>query len=234
MTEGVSRGGQAWNMRGFISLLLMLQTMIVILSGVVRYFSPRGREAHWVDWRVLNLDKDQWSSIHVVFSLLFVILMVVHLLYNWRPMVNYVRRRTQAARRCSREVVLSVLLTAGVLGLAVADCPPVSLLFAYSEQWKDAYAASVQRAPWAHAEEATLETVCRRQGCSIEETLKVLREAGLPARDSTAKLIDIARQHGTSPLKVFQVITGRVGPGTGSAGAGGLKGACGQESVGCR
>lgn len=197
---------QRWNTRGFVSLLLTLQTVIMTVSGIVRYISPRGREAHWVDWRVLGLDKDQWSSIHMVSALAFVILAMVHLLYNWRPMLSYIRRKSHTLRRRGLELIAAAGLSLVLVGLTIANVPPANILFVESEHLKDNFAASIQRAPWAHAEEATIETVCKRLGISVEQALKVLKEANLPARNSTETLAEIARRHGTSPMEVFAVI----------------------------
>lgn len=192
-----------FNARGFVSLLLLLQCVVMIVSGVVRYFSPRGREAHWVDWRVLGLDKDMWSSMHMVSALAFVILSVVHLAYNWRPMVNYICRKSLAIRSRGRELTASVVLTAVLLGLTITDAAPGNLLFVESEKLKDDYAASIQRAPWPHAEEAAIETVCKRFGIPIKQALRTLENSGVPARDSSETLSEVARRHGTSPAGVF-------------------------------
>lgn len=192
-----------WNTRGFISILLLLQTVVLTISGVVRYFSPRGREAHWVDWRVLGLDKDMWSSVHMVSGLAFVILAVIHMVYNWRPMMNYVRRKTRAVRNRGRELAAAAVLTVILLGLTVGNISPANLLYVGSEKLKDNYAGSVQRAPWAHAEEATIEKVCKRFGLPIADALAALENVGLPAHDSTETLSEVARKHNTSPAKIF-------------------------------
>jgi len=201
-----------WNTRGFVSLLLLFQTVVLAFSGVVRYFSPRGREAHWVDWRVLGLNKDQWTSIHMVSALAFVILATVHLIYNWRPMLSYIRRSAQAVRRRGLALAAALLLSAVLLALTVTNLPPAGMLFAESEKLKDDYAASIERAPWAHAEEATIETVCKRLGVPVEKALGALKSAGFPAHSSMETLAEIARRHGTSPNRVFAVIEGQADP----------------------
>ncbi|NLX13637.1 MAG: DUF4405 domain-containing protein [Phycisphaerales bacterium] len=198
----------AWTTRGFISLLLMIQTVVLAVSGVICYVCPRGREAHWVDWRMLALDKDQWESIHVLSAPIFVILGVVHLAYNWRLLLGYIRRKTAQVAGYGRELAVAALLTAGLVGVTVADLPPVNLL---NEQFKEYYAASVESAPWPHAEEADLDTVSRRIGIPVGRIMSALEGAGMPASDSTQTLAQIARAHGTAPNLVFAAIRRHTG-----------------------
>lgn len=200
----------AWTTRGFISLLLLAQTVILAVSGAVGYLAPRGREAHWVDWRIMALDKDQWASIHILSAPLFVILGMVHIAYNWRLLLGYIHRTTAKVAGYGRELAVAVLLSAVLVGTTVANLPPVNLL---DERFKEYYAASVERAPWPHAEEADLETVSLRTGIPVGRIMSALEEAGMPARDSTRTLVEIARAHGTSPNLVFAAIQQHAGEG---------------------
>lgn len=195
-----------WRTRGFISVTLLLQSLVVAVSGVVRYASPRGREAHWVDWRVWGLDKDQWSSIHMVSGLVFLVLFAVHLVYNWTPMLKYLCLKGKSLRYRGWESAAGVVLTLVLLGLTVADVSPVNALFIQSERLKDAYAASIERAPWPHAEEASVETICNRFEIPLEEALALLKEKGLPVLNSTETLASVGRRHGTSAMNVFRVV----------------------------
>ncbi|NLX13636.1 MAG: DUF4405 domain-containing protein [Phycisphaerales bacterium] len=196
----------AWTTRGLVSLLLLLQTVILMVSGVMRYINPRCRDANWMDWRVLALNKDQWASLHAISGLVVVILAVFHLAYNWRPLLGYLRRKTGAVARYGRELAAAGLLSMVLLGLAIADLPPANLLHDLSDRFKDAYAASIERAPWPHTEDFEVERVCRRLGIPIEQALASLEKAGMPARDSSQTLTEIARTHRTSPQRVFNAI----------------------------
>ncbi len=204
--------GRAWSTRAFVSLLLLVQTAVVTVSGIVRYVSPRGREAHWVDWRVWGLDKDQWSSVHMVSAALFLALAVLHLAYNWRAMVAYLGRAAGTLRGRGTEVSVVLLVTVGLLALTILDVPPANLAFRYSEQLKEDYAASVERAPWAHAEDATVEQVSRRLGLPVATVLADLEDAGMPARDGTETLAEIARRYGTSPAQVYEAFAAGLSP----------------------
>jgi len=205
MTDGAKR--PAWTTRGLTSLLLGFLGLVVVGSGVALYFSPRGREAHWVDWRVLGLDKGQWSGVHMVSALVFVVGMGVHAVYNVRPLVRYaVGRRGQGMCGLSRELGVAVGMTVLLVGLAIAEWPPVSLLGSRSEKLKADYAAAVSRAPWPHAEEATVAAMARHLGLSLPEALGALDRAGLPSDGGTETLVELGRRHGVSPARLYEVL----------------------------
>lgn len=201
----------AWTTRGFISLFLLVQTVILTVSGIMRYINPRCRDANWTDWRVLALNKDQWSSLHAISGLVVFALGVIHLAYNWRQLLSYIRRKTETVTGSGRELVVAGLLSMILLGMAIAELPPVTLLHDQSDRLKDAYAASIERAPWPHTEDFEVERVGRRLGIPIEQALAALEEAGVPARNSTQTLTEIARRHGTSPQRIFNAIREQAG-----------------------
>ena len=73
-----------WHTRSFISFLLTWSFAILIVSGIVLYIAPHGRVAHWVNWRLLGLTKDNWAAIHTIIGYLFMIVAVVHFVFNYR------------------------------------------------------------------------------------------------------------------------------------------------------
>lgn len=111
-----------------------------------------------------------------------------------------------------------MLVTSIVLVLIIANVPPADLPFTYNEQLKDDYAASIERAPWAHTEDATVEKVCKRLGLRLEEAFLRLRAADLAARDSTETLAEIACRQHTSPARIFSVLKVQSGHAQGASG----------------
>ena len=68
-----------FHFRGFVSLFLMLAFLVLSVSGVVLYVTPRGRVANWTGWTMLSLEKQTWQSVHVGIALLFLVGAVLHL-----------------------------------------------------------------------------------------------------------------------------------------------------------
>ena len=72
-----------WSGRAFTSLLSLVSFIILSLTGIILYVEPHGRVAYWTKWRFLGLEKDQFGSIHVLASLLFLIAGGFHLYFQY-------------------------------------------------------------------------------------------------------------------------------------------------------
>ncbi len=125
MTTSVFRG------RAFVSLLMLCSFAVVAVSGLVLYAAPRGPAG---DWFFLWLSKREWASLHVVFSVLFPALVAVHLAFNWKPLVSYIKRKIEQAQPGAtlallRLELLAALVVCVLLGMATLNnWPPASLL----------------------------------------------------------------------------------------------------------
>jgi len=53
------KNDRRFNVRGFTSLTLTLAFLVMLISGIVLYVTPRGRTANWTGWTMLGLEKDQ-------------------------------------------------------------------------------------------------------------------------------------------------------------------------------
>jgi hypothetical protein len=73
------RPGRRFDARAFISVLPGVSFVAMSVTGVVLFVMPPGRIACRTGWRIPALTKDQWDGLHIWFSLLF---MVAVLLQN--------------------------------------------------------------------------------------------------------------------------------------------------------
>jgi len=76
------RPGRRFNWRAFISVTTALSFVAMSITGVVLFVTPPGRVAHWTGWKIGALTKEQWAGLHIWFSLLFMIVAVLHLYLN--------------------------------------------------------------------------------------------------------------------------------------------------------
>ncbi|MDP4856108.1 MAG: DUF4405 domain-containing protein, partial [Desulfobacterales bacterium] len=77
------------NLRKIVSLTALLSSLLLLVTSIVLYIVPQGRVAYWADWRLLGLTKTEWTNIHVNFGLLFFVSALLHVYYNWKPIVSY-------------------------------------------------------------------------------------------------------------------------------------------------
>lgn len=122
--------------RGFAVFVLVYAALVLTVSGVVLYITPPGRYTNWVDWRVLSITKSGWEAIHINFSLLFVLLLSLHIYFNWRVLKGYLRRGVAWTVRYRWELLAATLLTALVFAGSVLEWPVFSDIVAFGEEIK--------------------------------------------------------------------------------------------------
>lgn len=75
--------------RGLVAFVVFGGFVVMTGTGLILFMTPPGRVAHWTDWALLGLEKTDWAAVHIVFSLLFVLVGLIHLVFNWKPFKNY-------------------------------------------------------------------------------------------------------------------------------------------------
>jgi len=192
-----------YRLRGFASLVVTVSFLVMLLSGVVLYFTPQGMIAHWTDWTLLGLTKEQWSAVHMAMSLLFFLGAAVHIYLNITPLWCYLRGRAGRLASLWPEALVATLLTVGLAVLAIADLPPASYLLDANDAMKRYWAQVSTRPPVPHAERMTVGQLSRYVGPSPEEIVAALREEGHDIDDASITLGELAEQKGMSAAQVF-------------------------------
>ena len=133
--------------RGFVSILLAFAFAGMAVSGILLYFSPPCGVAERAGWSLLGLSKNSWLALHLVMSLVFLILGLVHLFcFNWRPFVNYLRRKRRKAKKPQGfrwEMPLALLVFLLLIAATVWRVPPVGWLLQTRDEVKTDYRESL-------------------------------------------------------------------------------------------
>ena len=188
------------------SLTALLSFLLILLTSIVLYILPHGRVAYWSDWRLWGLSKDQWGALHINVGILFLITLFVHVYYNWRPMVGYLKTRTQRLRIFTAEFNVSLLLTLACLAGTLLNIPPFSTVMAWNEAVKEAGAKKHGEPPYGHAELSSLEHFAGRMGLDPDRSLATLRAKGLTVESTGQTLLAISAANGMTPQQVFEIL----------------------------
>jgi Domain of unknown function (DUF4405) len=125
-----------FRIRRFVSLLVTVGFVVMLLSGVILFLTPKGWVARETDWRLLGLDKDGWIALHLTSTVLFLVSALLHVFFNWGPLVRYLRERSTHRFRLSLELVAAVLVGALFVVGTLADLPPFGWLATAREEIK--------------------------------------------------------------------------------------------------
>lgn len=141
-----------FNWRAFISMYISVSFLIMVVSGVILYFAPSGRVAFWSIWKFWGLTKDEWQAVHTIFTFIFVIAAGFHLFYNWKPFVSYLKEKMQSRLKLRREFSFSVIVTALIFILTLAQIPPFSTVMDFGEELTESWETNQTEPPEPHAE----------------------------------------------------------------------------------
>ena len=194
--------------KGMTTFIVAWTCLVLVVTGGVLYASPQGRVAHWTDWTVWGLDKEEWGAVHVLTALAFLIAGGFHIYFNWATFVSYFKMRFQAGFNLKREFVVATGLTVLVVAGTILNVPPFSLVVAWSDDIKDYWKAKAIVLPYAHAEESTLADFCTKTGVPVNETVTQLQAKGYEIPDTSMTLGDLARLNDTSPSTMFSGLLG--------------------------
>ena len=204
--------------RAFISVLVSGCFMVLVWSGAVLFLSPPGRVANWTNWRIFGLTKGEWADLHIAFSTVFLVVGLVHIWFNWRPLVHYFKDRLSQRVGFRWEWLAALGALALVFGATRAKLPPFSQLLAWSEQLKQSWEQPQERAPVAHAELLSLRELAERAGVSVETALERLTAHGIQGASADIVVGDLALKNQLAPARVYDLITGQAAAASGQAG----------------
>ncbi len=177
---------RSFSPRAFVSLVAAVQLVLLAASGLVLLVAPACGVAARMGWAVGGLSKEQWQAVHVNTGLVFLIIGTWHLVFNWKALLHYLRRRLGAERRWRLEP-----LYAGLFGLLLVlgpatDMAPFAQVTALSERLSAAWTARVSTSGGQSWGQMNLAELCEAAELSLPAVLDRLAGLGLAADDTTS------------------------------------------------
>jgi hypothetical protein len=219
------------------SILIAASFVILVFSGVILFVSPPGRIANWTNWTIFGLRKHEWIALHVCFSVLFLLVAGMHLVFNWRPMLNNFKDRLTRRIGFRWEWLVALAICSGVYAGTRAGVPPFSSLLSFSERAKESWDKPRERAPIPHAELLTLAELAQKAGVEMVAVTNRLQAKGITGFSPDVVVQELADKNRRSAQQIYEMILAEpaqrgVGHGKGQAqgrgqGRGGFGGGAG-------
>jgi hypothetical protein len=208
----------AFRPRRFVTNLLLLSFLVSTLSGVVLFFRPEGSLARWVGWSAFGLDKKQWEAVHLLFVGAFLIVSLVHILYNWRALTTSMRRRAGTLGPPGRivpwswELLAAIAVMAAVFAGTLVEWRPVAAVMALRTAMKDGAFVTTMPPPMDGADRATVAELCSRAGLSEHQALRNARGHGIVIVRTSLTLAAVALANDRSPEAVYRALLAEADP----------------------
>jgi len=193
------------NLRKITSLTLLVSFLVLLLTSVVLYIEPSGRVAYWSGWSLWGLSKPQWGAQHLNSGVLFLLAGALHIYYNFNAITAYLKNRAKKLT-VTPAFNVSVLITLLVCLGTYFEIPPFSTVVDLGSAITDRANAKYGEPPYGHAELSSLKSFARRVELDLEQTKKLLAEAGISVASDTEKILDIARANNITPQALYDII----------------------------
>jgi hypothetical protein len=193
-------------LRKITSLTALLSFVFMVITSIMLYIVPQGRVAYWSDWTLLGLDKTQWADIHINMGLLFLLSIGLHIYYNWKAILAYLKDKARQVRIFTPDFNAAFGLTLAILVGTLLAVPPFNWPLVFNAHLKDVGALKYGEPPYGHAELSRLDHFVRKTGLALPAAVAALREAGIRFDSEQATLQAIARQNRRSPQDLFRIM----------------------------
>jgi len=200
------------NLRKITSLTALLSFVAMVVTSLVLYVMPQGRVAYWADWTLLGLDKTRWGDLHINMGLLFLASLGLHIYYNWKAILAYLRNRARRIRVFTPDFNAALVLTLAILAGTLLAVPPFDWPLKLNTHFKDVAGAKYGEPPYGHAELSPLRQLARRTDLDLPAAVAALKAAGIRFDSDQATLQSIARRNGQSPQAVFLIMQNAAAP----------------------
>lgn len=193
-------------MRKVTSMTMFISLVVLIVNSVILYVVPEGRVAYWADWKFWGLTKTQWGDQHITVGVLFLVAGFLHIYYNWKPIVAYMKNKAREIKIFTGAFNLALVLTIVFVVGTIYNVPPMSTILDISASFKQAGSEKYGEPPYGHAELSSLKMFTKKENLDLAQSLVLLQEAGLKNSGEKDTLKEIAKNNSMTPQQVYDVI----------------------------
>ncbi len=192
--------------RGFVSLLTTASFLISLVSGIVLYFTPQGKIANWTNWTFWGLDKHTWGALHINSSLIFFIIILVHIYYNWKLLWSYIKKRAQTTINLKMELALVLLFSIYLVVASIQNVQPFKQIMDWNEGMKEYWAHRMDaQPPVPHAEDFTVAQFCQAVNIPLDDFQKIMLSKGWSFSPEQT-IQDIAKSNNIAPAAIYESV----------------------------
>ena len=194
------------NIRKITSMTLLLSLVVLTINSIILYIVPEGRVANWATWSFLGLTKGDWGAQHTTVGFLFLVAGILHIYYNWNPIVAYMKNKAREIKVFTGSFNVALALTVIFVVGTYYNVPPMSTIMEISEHFKDSAAKTYGEPPYGHAESSSLKMFANRENLDLAKSIELLEAAGIPVTDEKELLQEIAERAKKSPQQIYEII----------------------------
>lgn len=209
-------------MRKITSLSLGFSFLIMSYTGIILFVAPHGRVSRWLDWHLFGLDKVQYQELHNTSMITLLFFGILHINYNWKPIVNYLKDSTKKISFTKKEFLIAFILNAFFVIGTLTHIQPFKGFLDLGETFKSSWSENITKTssnnntnveviaikpPPQRLGRKTLQELSDMGNINLEYALKALKSKGINNINSNIKIKDIANELNIEKNDVYKLIT---------------------------
>jgi hypothetical protein len=193
------------NLKKITSLLMLVAMIVMTYTGIMLFICPPGRIAHWAQWSMLGLTKEQFGQIHTTFMVLFIVATIMHIFYNLKPMLSYMKNESKKLIIFTREMIVALVISMVFIIGTLGEITPFSSFLNLGEDIKNSWEKDYGAPPYSHAELSSLKSFTSKMGFDLEKSKKILDKNSIKYIQ-TQTLSTIAKNNNISPKFIYELL----------------------------
>ena len=192
-------------MKKITSLTLGFSFLIMSYTGVILFIVPHGRVAYWSNWHLFGLSKGQYGDLHTTSMVLFLLFASLHIYYNWKPIVSYLKDKSKKVSFTKKEFLIALVINLTFVAGTLFSIPPFSSFLTMEEKIKDNWTKQYGEPPYGHAEETKLNVFCKKMGIDLSYAKETLEKNSIKFKEKDS-LKTIAINNSLAPNDIYKLI----------------------------
>lgn len=193
------------SLKKITSLVMLLTMFSMTFTGIILFITPPGRVANWANWQLFGISKELYANLHSTFMVLFIFATILHIFYNWRPLISYMKNTTREFILFTKEMIISTVLLILFIFGTVYEVSPFSNFLDFGNDIKGSWEKEYGTAPYSHAELSSMVSFSKKMGYDLEASKKVLNSNNITFQEEQS-LSQIAKLNGVSPKFVYDIL----------------------------
>lgn len=194
------------SLRKATSLTLAFSFLTMTYTGIMLFLAPHGRVAYWSNWTLLGLGKEQYAQIHTASMVVFILFGALHIYYNFKAIVSYLKdRSTKAISWKKSELLVALGINLFVILGTLYMVQPIKAFLDFQDGIKAYWAKTQGEPPYGHAEESSLRAFSKKTDLDPVQAEAALKAKGL-AYEAGWNMQTIAERNHMTPQQVYEII----------------------------
>lgn len=192
-------------MRKITSLSLALSFFTISYTGIVLFLCPFGGVARWHSWTLLGLSPGDHRAIHLTSMVTFLFFAILHISYNWRPILHYLKDKEKRISFTKKEVVIAISIHLLLIGGTLLHIQPFQGVIEVGSYLRKSWGDYLGKAPFGRAERSKLADFCGRVNLDFEKAKANLMAKNIVFKENQT-LQQIAENNSIVPSEVYRII----------------------------